>query len=160
MATGDISPPPTKRPRISAPSVLAPSIPSRPFTRPDRHMLRIFSWNLNGIAPFLQPSITSFFSKAPINEQKLATGTCHSDLKLENSKWLSSDPHLSRDYLIAPEPVIARGTPSLAACLKRWMYPSVVCLQEVKIAPTDTKTQQAVRHAVKDCNPPTDRDKE
>ena len=46
---------------------------------------------------------------------------------------------------------VSTGSASLPACLERWKYPSIVCFQEVKIAPSDTKTQQAVRQAVKTC---------
>lgn len=152
MAERDISPPPTKRQRLSAPPSLAPSIPSRHITPLSGHLLRVFSWNVNGIAPFLQPSITSFFSKSPGGgKAKPGASINPSAGKFEDSKQSSSNVHSSRLRSTTPEPVIANEAPSLAACLKRWKYPSVVCLQEVKISPSDTKTQQAVRQAVKTC---------
>lgn len=39
--------------------------------------------------------------------------------------------------------------PSLRACLKRWKFPHIVCLQEVKIAPGDKRTMAGVRAAVR-----------
>ncbi|KAL6161088.1 hypothetical protein ACJBU6_00220 [Exserohilum turcicum] len=56
-----ISPPPTKRRKTTASTAAASASkpcdikPARPPT------LRIFSWNINGISPFLQPPIPSFF---------------------------------------------------------------------------------------------------
>jgi exonuclease III len=152
MADRDVSPPPTKRQRLSAPSLLAPSIASRPITPLESHRIRVFSWNVNGIAPFLQTSISSFFSQPPVRyKEKLGTSIDSSGWKSEDPKQLSSNKSFSGARLTTPDPVAANGTPSLAACLKRWKYPSVVCLQEVKISPRDTKTQQAVRKAVKAC---------
>jgi exonuclease III len=68
------------------------------------------------------------------------------------------DVHLSGASHINPAPVVPAGRSPLAVCLERWKYPSVVCLQEVKISPTDTKTQQAVRQAVKHCHSRADGD--
>lgn len=89
--------------------------------------LHIYSWNINGIGPFLPPStppITNFL--------KPASGS--------NTSSKS-----------AP-----RG-PSLRANLKRWNWPQILCLQEVKIAPTDEQTQNSVRRVV---NAPLDPDDE
>lgn len=69
----------------------------------------------------------------------------------EESMRFPQNSYVSRARRITPDPALAQGNPSLAACLERWKYPSVVCLQEVKISPTDTKTQKAVRQAVKTC---------
>jgi exonuclease III len=160
MAERDISPPPTKRQRLSAPSSLAPSIPSRHITPLSGDLLRVFSWNVNGIAPFLQPSITSFFPKSPGGGKANPGASINlSARKSEDQKRPSSNVHSSRLRNTTPEPVVANETPSLAACLKRWKYPSLVCLQEVKISPSDTKTQQAVRQAVKTCIPKANADK-
>ncbi|KAL9609426.1 MAG: hypothetical protein Q9167_005802 [Letrouitia subvulpina] len=55
-----------------------------------------------------------------------------------------------------PRPSIESSRPctsSLRACLQRWSFPHLVCLQEVKIALNDTKTQAAVQRAI---NVPTD----
>lgn len=120
-------------------------------------MLRVFSWNVNGIAPFLQPAITSFFSKSPIrSKEQLGTDIKSFGCKSEDAKPLSSNLHLPKVPPNNLELQVESATGSLAACLKRWKYPSVVCLQEVKISPNDTKTQQAVRQAVKTCTPSVD----
>jgi hypothetical protein len=73
MARGDISPPPVKRRKLALSEPATPSGPasdleskdiSNPeFMRPVR-TIRIFSWNINGIGPYLPPQstkITSFF---------------------------------------------------------------------------------------------------
>lgn len=51
----DISPPPLKRQRL----LQKPTGPEREQSDPS---LRLFSWNINGISPFIQKPITSFFA--------------------------------------------------------------------------------------------------
>lgn len=53
----EISPPPLKRQRIKEPEA---TIMKRSLSFPS---LKIFSWNINGIAPFIHKPITSFFTK-------------------------------------------------------------------------------------------------
>ena len=63
-------PPPRKKRRVQGPSspltsselqpILLPDPPSPPPT----HWLRIYSWNINGIQPFVQPSIGAFIKPA------------------------------------------------------------------------------------------------
>jgi exonuclease III len=56
-----VSPPPLRRKRLPTSSV--DTKPRSPSTSPDPpSRLRIFSWNVNGIEPFLQKPITSFFN--------------------------------------------------------------------------------------------------
>ncbi|MCJ1319506.1 hypothetical protein MMC15_004842 [Xylographa vitiligo] len=138
MIRSDISPPPSKRQRLGEPSLivnedkssaplrsvgLAPSLPSRPITPLQPSQLRVFSWNINGINAFLQQTITSFF---------------HSSRNRNTIR-----PASSRESSPAPP------STSLRDCLQRWKWPQVVCLQEVKIARSDAKTQQAVCKAVR-----------
>lgn len=63
----DISPPPAKRRKTDQATTAA--IPHPPPSKapgpPDADAMRIFSWNVNGITPFLQKSITSFFTTSP-----------------------------------------------------------------------------------------------
>ena len=130
----DISPPPAKRRRLSQPAAsLAPSLPSRLISPLGPNQLRIFAWNVNGIAPFLQPAITTFFSPS---KKKVRTPPL--------SPIISS-------VTSAPAPLPSRSLAScsLRDCLQRWQYPQIVCLQEVKIARKDTKTQNAVSVAVR-----------
>ncbi|MCJ1353572.1 MAG: hypothetical protein MMC33_003559 [Icmadophila ericetorum] len=105
----DISPPPLKCRKVLSgqPSPnLAPNLPSRPITIIAPHQLRIFTWNVNGIAPFIAPPSPSFGSPRP-------------DLR------------------------------SLRECLKRWKYPQLVCLQEVKINRSDIRTQDALHQIIR-----------
>jgi exonuclease III len=115
----NISPPPAKRRKTSAESAvpIARQTPSVPEALPllDTNSIRIFSWNVNGIAPFLQKSITSFFPASKVQHD-------------EDS--------------IPPA--------SLRGFLQRHNWPSILFLQEVKIASKDTKTQDAVQTAVND----------
>ncbi|MCJ1329518.1 hypothetical protein MMC10_006198 [Thelotrema lepadinum] len=128
-----VSPPPLKRQRLSvtdatptsAGASLAPSIPSRPITDLQPNQLRIFSWNINGIAPFLQKSITSYFTS-------------------KSSKRRTRSPSPGSPSASAEE-----YAPSLRACLRRWKFPHLVTLQEAKIAPGDEGTIARVRAAVR-----------
>jgi exonuclease III len=113
----DISPPPPKRRKTSAPTSTpvmsqAPKAP-KPLPPLGPNNIRIFSWNVNGITPFLQKSITSFFS--------------------------ASKSEALKDSI---PPASLRGF------LQRHEWPSILFLQEVKIATKDTKTQDAVKTAV------------
>ncbi|KAJ4351853.1 uncharacterized protein N0V89_007197 [Didymosphaeria variabile] len=59
----EISPPPFKRRKISPTDATSVNLATpSPLAAPDADTMRIFSWNVNGIAPFLQKSITNFFS--------------------------------------------------------------------------------------------------
>lgn len=51
----DVSPPPLKRQRLAHTS-------TEPEREQSESSLRLFSWNINGISPFLQKPITSFFT--------------------------------------------------------------------------------------------------
>lgn len=66
---GAISPPPTRKRRRSSPeeneNALHNSIAdnTRNFVTPlPANAIRVFSWNINGISPFVQPSISSFLN--------------------------------------------------------------------------------------------------
>ena len=50
---GGLSPPPSKRRKLSTSAETSPSVFGNDLT--------LYSWNVNGIAPFIQPAITSFF---------------------------------------------------------------------------------------------------
>lgn len=113
---------PSQSPTRASTTILAPSLPSRPITELQGDDVRIFTWNVNGISPFLQPTITNFFrpSKRPLPRSRSSS------------------------------PGNASSSPDLRTCLKRWKWPQIVCLQEVKIPRRDIKTQHAVRQAVRD----------
>lgn len=55
MKSAEISPPPSKRRKLSG----AQQVPVTASSH-----LTVYCWNVNGIQPFLQPSITSFFGAA------------------------------------------------------------------------------------------------
>jgi exonuclease III len=62
---GDISPPPVKRRKLAETSKQDSSQDYNPPAVPplaSENTIRIYSWNINGIAPFLQKRITSYFS--------------------------------------------------------------------------------------------------
>jgi exonuclease III len=100
----DISPPPTKRQRMTHNATELEQIRLVPS-------IRLFSWNVNGIAPFIQKPITSFFTSDKANQAR---------------------PHASlRDFL------------------RRYGFPTLLFLQEVKINPSDSASQNAVTRAVK-----------
>lgn len=128
MASG-ISPPPLKRRRLSPPSsqeplssgiTSPPDIPTPELGTDNQSppkSLRVYSWNVNGITPFLPPTTQ------PITNFLRATSTTKTT---------------------KPAP----SQPSLRSCLHRWTFPELVCLQEVKLAPSDTKTPNIIRRAI------------
>ncbi|KAK4632733.1 hypothetical protein CLAFUR0_03039 [Fulvia fulva] len=116
IARSDISPPPSSKRRKLAPSQTSEDLPQ--CIDPSR--LTIYSWNINGISPFVQKTITSFFQP-----RNVAHG-CESS---------------------------ASPSSSLRDVLRRYEWPAMLLLQEVKINPDDTATQRAVERAV---NPITD----
>lgn len=104
-----VSPPPLKRRRLDNNETKSTTLPL------DKDRISIYSWNVNGIQPFIQKSITSYFqSKKPSSKQ-------------------SETP----------------ATASLRDFLRRHGWPTILCLQEVKINPNDDATKSAVRQAVK-----------
>jgi exonuclease III len=109
-----VSPPPLKRRRVgnneTKPATLS-------LNHSDLNRLSVYSWNVNGIQPFIQKSITSYFQ----------------------SKKPSSKP--SETNITA--------TASLRDFLRRHGWPTILCLQEVKINPSDEATKSAVQQAVK-----------
>lgn len=66
---GDVSPPPLKRRRIEG------SSEERPSTGIDEDEISIYSWNVNGIAPFVQPTITSFFQSGAVATEQSSKAT-------------------------------------------------------------------------------------
>ena len=118
--TPSISPPPHKRRRVSldlsSSSVDPPS--TRDTISQDEIILRFYSWNINGITPFLSadtPVITNYFASTSAILNKEVSGP---------------------------------SKPSLRDCLRRWQWPQLIGLQEVKIALSDSKTQAIVRRIV------------
>jgi exonuclease III len=100
----EISPPPTKRQRMTRPATELEQTGPNPS-------IRLFSWNVNGIAPFIQKPITSFFTS-----DKSSQARTHASL---------------RDFL------------------RRQGFPTLLFLQEVKINPSDSASQNAVSSAIK-----------
>ncbi|KAI9791364.1 MAG: hypothetical protein M1835_000381 [Candelina submexicana] len=122
----EISPPPTKRRRLSpSPTSSHEPSPALQPNPPPTH-LRIFSWNINGINPLLQPPLPTFF-----NPTSPATSTTTSNT-----------------------PPAAPKSP-LRAFLARHAYPQILCLQEVKISRKDTTTQHSVERAANPSKHPT-----
>lgn len=139
---GDISPPPPKKRRINyaatststnqTSSVASPDpYQPRPSLPPPPHHLRIFSWNVNGIDPFIQPSIGAYLQKKSTNQA------------------ISKSKHNGHE----PQPPI---TTSLRNFLRRHHWPQVLHLQEVKINPSDVSTQRAIETAVNRCRSGSD----
>ncbi|GAB1318661.1 Endonuclease/exonuclease/phosphatase [Madurella fahalii] len=117
----EISPPPTKRRKLRPASLESTpssnSLNPNPESMRPRRSIRIFSWNINGVDPYLpSPShkITSFF-------KPLASGTTAA----------TTTPHTSTSR--------SNTNPSsLRAFLSRHNFPEALFLQELKIAPGST----------------------
>ena len=122
-----ISPPPAKRRRTETQAALSlqrePTATTASLPSTSLSTLRIFSWNVNGIAPFLQRPITTFFQVTDSQSAKTQ------DVK----------------NVIPPA--------SLRGFLQRHDWPAVLFLQEVKIAVKDENIQGAVRTAINSALP-------
>ncbi|KAJ4299934.1 hypothetical protein N0V90_005181 [Kalmusia sp. IMI 367209] len=87
--TRDISPPPPKRQKTSTPSAIPiEHSADQPPILPDGDTMRIFSWNINGITPFLQKRITNFFQVAkaagPSTQEEIPPASLRSFLHRHN----------------------------------------------------------------------------
>ncbi|KAK7750776.1 hypothetical protein SLS62_007328 [Diatrype stigma] len=109
--------------------------------------LRIFSWNINGIAPFLedyqQKSIRGFLRPSPDSGKKRPRGSDGVDDVTSDSE----NDELDISSTGTEDPA-TQGKASLRLALRRYRWPHVLFLQEVKIKPGDTKTLATVRAAV------------
>ncbi|KAK7921543.1 hypothetical protein PG985_009565 [Apiospora marii] len=170
MSSRSISPPPLKRQKHSPPSsgIAAPSAFSPPIT-PTPGTLRIFSWNVNGIAPFVQPylqkSIKSFFGVAANTPSSSTPGRKRRrrgaggeeagvDVIIADSDSDRDAKHLAQERSYGDDYPSEEGEASLRKALKRYGWPQILFLQEVKIKPGDERTQDAVRKAVNDTQRP------
>jgi len=154
-----ISPPPLKRRKSSVDTTgndtqnnqrLAPRLPLIPSPKRNPETIRIFSWNINGIDKFVgdwrasagnQKSIKSFFTPKPDSKTKGLRNGDRDDRKDDNRSGDEGEEEKARSNL--------SGTNnSLREFLKRHGWPEIVMLQEVKVAPSDTTTQDLVRRAV------------
>lgn len=136
----DISPPPLKRRKIrnvtgdaaeddSSKRPEGSIIPGRMGSKPTR-CFRLFSWNINGIQPFLPPpnaSITSFFRPVDRKEPKRTD-------QAPVQQGTDSRP----TYV---------GNP-LREFLQRHRWPEILFLQEIKISPSDKKTPNTLLNFV------------
>ncbi|KAK8133443.1 DNase I-like protein [Apiospora sp. TS-2023a] len=166
MSRTSISPPPLKRQKRTKPSpgiagAGASPVFSPPIT-PTMGTLRIFSWNVNGIAPFFQPylqkSIKSFFGASAITPssvsgRKRRRSVVEEEAGVDVITESDSDgggkghPQGRSDGEDNPS---KEGEASLRKVLKRYGWPQILFLQEVKIKPGNDKTQNAVRVAIND----------
>lgn len=110
----DISPPPTKKRRLEEEPLSSHSDDQR-----KGDTLTVYSWNINGITPFIQRPITSFFQTK----------------QSPNRGQTKQQPEVA--------------TASLRDFLRRQSWPTLLLLQEVKINPSDTSTIRAVERAVR-----------
>jgi exonuclease III len=150
----DITPPPTKRRRISSPpkaKTTAPQVSenismagdevtktaSAPTFDSDLSTIRIYSWNINGITPFIQQQITRFFtkSKPTIDSNESGTGK---DVDKDSARD-TRPPHRFQ---------VQNTGASLRGFLRRHRWPHLLFLQEVKINANDNGTKRAVQIAV------------
>lgn len=117
----DVSPPPFKRRRIS----LRSHSPKLALGVPSRPITELASGQLR-IFSWNINGVTAFIEH--YKQRRITT--------------FLAPPSPSFD---STRPIL----PSLRECLKRWKYPQLVCLQEVKIKRNDNHTQDAVRQATK-----------
>lgn len=148
----DISPPPLKRHKISKCDDVADndclkgpegSLSTGQMGPQLGRCIRLFSWNINGIQPFLpapNASITSFFKPVSHKESKNTGGA-------PTKKGIEAGPTYA-------------GNP-LREFLQRHRWPEILFLQEIKISPSDKKAPSTLLNFVntsldKDDNPRPD----
>ncbi|RYP84896.1 hypothetical protein DL769_001090 [Monosporascus sp. CRB-8-3] len=149
---GSISPPPLPRRKPSP--IIAPTqgtqrsagnFASTPGT------LSIVSWNVNGIAPFvqdyLQKPISAFFKPSSAAGKKRRRGATGDDVTTD------SEDDGSKEAAETGDPM-KEGKASPRAALLRYRWPHILFLQEVKIKANDAKTMAAVRVAVNNAGGP------
>ncbi|RYO91839.1 hypothetical protein DL762_001919 [Monosporascus cannonballus] len=109
--------------------------------------LSIFSWNVNGIAPFvqdyLQKPISAFFKPSSTAGKKRRRGATDDDVTTD-----SEDEGIKEAVEMGD--LMKEGKASLRAVLQRYQWPHILFLQEVKIRAGDAKTMAAVRMEVND----------
>lgn len=81
----DISPPPSKRRRIASPQDEKLNALPESKENDDPSIIRIFSWNIDGIPPFLQKPLTSFFK--PSSQANVDPPTASLRQFLRRHKW-------------------------------------------------------------------------
>lgn len=143
-----VSPPPLKRRQTSALASTHRGQPAEPLNHISTPgTLRIFSWNINGIVPFLedyqQKSIRGFLRPSPVSGEKRPRGNDGVDDVTTDSEDDEPDTRSTRT-----EDPATQGKASLRLALRRYRWPHILFLQEVKIKAGDTKTLAAVRAAI------------
>ena len=122
-----LSPPPLKRRRLEK-KIVGPSGSGKidsirnDNTKIKDRSLVVYSWNVNGISSLLTPDtpqITNFFQSKTYKQAQSSV-----------QDKLFNPPKNLRDFL------------------RDWQWPHIVGLQEVKIAPSDLKTQASLRRTV------------
>ncbi|KAI1260247.1 DNase I-like protein [Xylariaceae sp. FL1019] len=124
--------------------------------------LRLFSWNVNGIAPFIahylpsrnlqQQDLRSFFDSDPTKRKRKRKQVDTSDESDSSDGRIGNGqrPGVAIGYEDDPR---REGRPSLRNALRRYEWPHVLFLQEVKIKHGDDQTMDAARAAVNDASP-------
>ncbi|KIW05056.1 uncharacterized protein PV09_04211 [Verruconis gallopava] len=114
----DISPPPSKRRRLMRDSETSETAPNEITERRESanaQYIWVYSWNINGIKPFLQSPLTAYF-KSSANKKLKPTS--------------EASPASIREFL------------------RRHQWPQILCLQEIKIGPSDDQVLRALKRAV------------
>ncbi|KAI0148633.1 Endonuclease/exonuclease/phosphatase [Xylariaceae sp. FL1272] len=124
--------------------------------------LRLFSWNVNGIAPFVKPYLSSrsiqqrdlrsFFGPDPTKRTRKRDQIDTSDESDSSGGRIRQGQRRGVANGKDEDPR-REGEPSLRSALRRYGWPQLLFLQEVKIKHGDDQTMNAVRAAVNDASP-------
>lgn len=134
-----ISPPPLKRklnPLFPLNQVLAVSVAQNEQKATQENRFEIISWNINGIQHLLPPlsstsrPISSFFSRPTKLKGEVSP----------QGQTSTSEPSILRKN-------VENEHSPLRTFLKRHKYPPMLCLQEVKLSPSDTSSQNVLKEA-------------
>lgn len=102
--------------------------------------IKIVSWNVNGVRPFLQRTLSSFFQPSPTRSRTRKPSRTPSPPASPSHPNTNPNP-------AASGPTASISPLSLRDALRHHNWPHFLCLQEVKIAPDDLASQRGLKNA-------------
>ncbi|KAK8087513.1 hypothetical protein PG994_002487 [Apiospora phragmitis] len=121
-----------------------------PLVAPKEGTLRIFSWNVNGIAPFVQQYLQQQQQQQQSSIEEPRFGGAINSRRTPGEQGSAAPKKRGKGEGGGDEhgDPSKKGEASLRQALKRYEWPHMLLLQNVRIKPRDKATQSAIRDAV------------